>query len=523
MSKMKTVLKKIAIMLVVTLCMSTITIPNNIGIGVQTVEAASSVKINKSSATLIPGQKIQLKVSGTKSKIKWSSTKKSIAIVNSKGKVTAKKKGSCYIIATIGKKQHKCKVTVTELTSFALNKKALSIYAGKGYQLKIAYKPQKVNLSYTDVKWSSSNKSIASVNNKGYIRAYKKGTVYISAKAGKKVVKCKVTVKPAIVKVKSLKMSKTVLNMSTNDYAFLDVDITPSNATNKKVLWSSSNNKVVTVNQYGWVDSKAEGTAYITAKVDGITAKCKVIVKKKPVVSYINNRSVEYYDDEKVERLFWGFLDQDEEVTSGQGKVNIRIENNGENVYKKTFSYSKSDFSNWTNRVDGTRYLCSITIPIDDIKPGKNNNGVIYYQVIDKDGTFDEFSLNIYSIPQKTISVTLPELPTSVLDEVSLYNSITGKYRTGLCNINIQDVKISKDSTSLKVNITGDVTPFIDTVTWTSSHEYKFSLVLMKGDVVMKTYHVYTPKIYLNQKFECSAYFSELDNSEEYSLHITSY
>lgn len=161
MSKMKTVLKKIAIMLVVTLCMSTITIPNNIGIGVQTVEAASSVKINKSSAVLIPGQKIQLKVSGTKSKIKWSSTKKSVATVTSKGQVIAKKKGSCYIIAAIGKRQYKCKVTVTELTSFALNKKALSIYAGKNYQLKIAYKPQRVKLSYTDVKWSSSNKSIA--------------------------------------------------------------------------------------------------------------------------------------------------------------------------------------------------------------------------------------------------------------------------------------------------------------------------------------------------------------------------
>lgn len=114
-------------------------------------------------------------------------------------------------------------------------------------------------------------------------------------------------------------------------------------------------------------------------------------------------------------------------------------------------------------------------------------------------------------------------MPTSVLDEVSLYNSVTGKYSTGLCNINIQDVKISKDSTSLKVNITGDVTPFIDTVTWTSSLNYEFNVVLMKGDIVVDSYHVYTPKIYLNQKFECSANFYGLDNSEDYSLHITSY
>lgn len=289
MSKMKTVLKKIAIMLVVTLCMSTITIPNNIGIGVQTVEAASSVKINKSSAVLIPGQKIQLKVSGTKSKIKWSSTKKSVATVTSKGQVIAKKKGSCYIIAAIGKRQYKCKVTVTELTSFALNKKALSIYAGKNYQLKIAYKPQRVKLSYTDVKWSSSNKSIASVNNKGYIHAYKKGTVYISAKAGKKIVKCKVTVKPAIVKVQKITLSDISLKMTVGDRKQLKVKITPQNATNKTVFWSSSDKSIVNVTKNGYVNALSEGTAYIEVKVDGITSKCKVVVQ--PI--YITDFSVD--------------------------------------------------------------------------------------------------------------------------------------------------------------------------------------------------------------------------------------
>ena len=436
---MKNALKKISIILMVVICMATTAIPNNMGIGLQTVEAASSVKINKSSATLIPGQKIQLKVSGTKSKIKWSSTKKSIATVNSKGKVTAKKKGSCYIIATIGKKQHKCKVSVTELTSLTLNKKSLSIYVGKGFQLKVAYKPKKVKLLDSDIKWSSSNKSIVSVNSKGYVRAHKKGTAYITAKVGKKIVKCKVT------------------------------------------------------------------------------------VKKKSIVYYINNRSVNYYDDEKVERLFWGFLDQDEEVTSSQGKVNIRIENNGENVYKKTFLYNESDFSNWTSRINGTQYLCSIDIPIEDIKPGKNNDGIIYYQVIDKDGSFDEFSLYIYNLPQKTISVTFPKVPISVLDKVSLYDSIIGNRREGLCNINIQKIDIDKDNSSLKLKFIGNVTPFIDEVTWTFSHNYNFSVVLMKGDVVVSTNWVRTPEIYLNQKFECETSFYGLDNCEEYSLYIRSY
>lgn len=293
MGKMKNALKKISIILMVVICMATTAIPNNMGIGLQTVEAASSVKINKSSATLIPGQKIQLKVSGTKSKIKWSSTKKSIATVNSKGKVTAKKKGSCYIIATIGKKQHKCKVSVTELTSLTLNKKTLSIYVGQGFQLKAAYKPKKVKLLDSDVKWSSSNKSIVSVNSKGYVRAHKKGTAYITAKVGKKIVKCKVTVKPEIVNVQKITLSDMSLKMTVGDRKQLSVKITPQNATNKTVFWSSSDDSIVSVNNNGNINAQSEGTAYITAKVDGIIAECKVVVQPIYITDFLVDDEIE--------------------------------------------------------------------------------------------------------------------------------------------------------------------------------------------------------------------------------------
>ena len=67
------------------------------------VEAATKPKLNKKTATLIKGQTLTLKVSGTKTKVKWSSSNKKVANVNSKGKIVAKSKGVCNITAKVGK------------------------------------------------------------------------------------------------------------------------------------------------------------------------------------------------------------------------------------------------------------------------------------------------------------------------------------------------------------------------------------------------------------------------------------
>lgn len=74
------------------------------------VEAAQP-KLNKTKMTMYEGQKKTLKVN-RKAKVKWSSSNKRVAIVNKKGQVFAKKKGTVVIKAKIGKRVIKCKVTV---------------------------------------------------------------------------------------------------------------------------------------------------------------------------------------------------------------------------------------------------------------------------------------------------------------------------------------------------------------------------------------------------------------------------
>ena len=84
-----------------------------------TLNAQAAVKINKTKVSMVKGQYLTLKVTGTSKTVKWSSDKKSVAAVSSKGKVTAKKAGKATITAKVGKKKLYCKVTVSKTIDVA--------------------------------------------------------------------------------------------------------------------------------------------------------------------------------------------------------------------------------------------------------------------------------------------------------------------------------------------------------------------------------------------------------------------
>ncbi|WP_310603294.1 Ig-like domain-containing protein [Anaerosporobacter sp.] len=100
--------KRIITSLLVLLLVVTAIIPNT--------TAQAAVSISKSSLTTYEGDKTQLKITGTSKKVKWTSSKSSIASVDSTGKVTAKKKGTATITATVSSKKYTCKVTVKSAT-----------------------------------------------------------------------------------------------------------------------------------------------------------------------------------------------------------------------------------------------------------------------------------------------------------------------------------------------------------------------------------------------------------------------
>ena len=88
---------------------------------------------------------------------------------------------------------------------------------------------------------------------------------------------------PAEIRVASISLSNSTLELTVGDQASLDATISPDNATNKEISWASDNEAVVTVSSAGVVKALRAGTASITATTvdQGKTASCAVTVAEK--------------------------------------------------------------------------------------------------------------------------------------------------------------------------------------------------------------------------------------------------
>lgn len=163
------------------------------------------------------------------------------------------------------------------VTSVSLNKTAAALKTGETLQLTATVMP--VNAADKSVVWTTSNSSVATVSN-GKVYAKAEGKAVITAKAGGKQKQCSITVqeKNKNIAVKSIKLSKSNATVVKGNSIQLTASITPSNATNKSIEWSGNNNEVAIVSNSGKVTAKAVGTAVITAKIEGKTAKATIKV-----------------------------------------------------------------------------------------------------------------------------------------------------------------------------------------------------------------------------------------------------
>ena len=252
-----------------------------------------SVSLDKTKVTLEKGSTVTLKptvlTTSEDKSVTWTTSSKSIATVSSKGKVKGIKAGTATITCTSVATglSATCKVTVINGT-VTLNKTEAFIEKGKTTTLKATLTP--TTLEDMSVKWTSSDKTVATVSSSGKVKGVGYGTATITCTSVATGVSatCQVTIGKVVINMSdfSLKKTRTVTLVAT---------VYPTTLTDKSVTWKSSDTKVATVSSSGKVKGVGAGTATITctSNATGLKGTCTVTV-----LAASESRSIEGDDDE---------------------------------------------------------------------------------------------------------------------------------------------------------------------------------------------------------------------------------
>ena len=248
------------------------------------VIAVESITLNASEINLVKGSTATLSATvlpenATDKTVAWSSSDTAVATVDESGKVTGVNGGKAIITAKSGEKSATCEVTVTvPVESVALDQVSITIDVEQTVTLSATVTPE--DASDKTVAWSSSDTAIATVDESGKVTGVSGGKAIITAKSGEKTATCEVTV---TVPVESVALDQASITIDVEQTVTLSATVTPEDASDKTVAWSSSDTAIATVDESGKVTGVKEGKATITAKSGEKTATCEVTVQKKVI------------------------------------------------------------------------------------------------------------------------------------------------------------------------------------------------------------------------------------------------
>lgn len=210
----------------------------------------------------------------------FSSDNTDVAEIDDEGNITAKNPGEAKILVTAdGEYQLEKEVTLTvrqPVTGVFMPKTNVTVYMGSTGEL-LEYRILPDNATNQNVKWESKDDKIAAVDKNGHVKPVALGMTEITAESedGGFKAKCYVTVVNQIVNV-----SGVVIENQYKEDAFLKAGeginlvaaVSPANARNKTLRWSTTDEKIATVTQTGKVRALSEGKVKISvASVNGIS------------------------------------------------------------------------------------------------------------------------------------------------------------------------------------------------------------------------------------------------------------
>lgn len=198
---------------------------------------------------------------------------KDLEIAKNNGQDIWERGGSAYATLTIAE-------APVHVTSVTLNKDTLNLTVGNYETLTATVEPE--NADDKNVTWSSSDPTVATVDENGKVTAVKAGNAVITATAGGKKATCEVTVTSQPVPVTGISLDDA--EVSVGRTIQLKPKFTPADTTQRGVTWASSDETIATVDANGNIKGLAEGTVSITVTSTenaNVTATCTVTVTKK--------------------------------------------------------------------------------------------------------------------------------------------------------------------------------------------------------------------------------------------------
>ncbi|WP_235830897.1 Ig-like domain-containing protein [Flavobacterium ustbae] len=342
---------------------------------------------------------------------------------------------------------------VVAVTGVSISPTTVTVGLGTTQQLNATIAP--ANATNKNITWTSSNTAVATVNASGLVTGVAAGTATITVKTvdGNKTATSAITV--ATIPVSSVAVSPTSASLYAGNTQQLTATVSPTNATNKNITWSSNNIAVANVNSSGLVSAVSAGTATITATTQDGNKTATTTITVNPNTNF----TLYFYKPSNwgtgIKIYYWSALPTG--VLADASWPGVNMTNSGNGWYSYTFTNVTS-----TNLIfnDGTNQ----TADLSRNKTGWYMNGAWYdsnpgtgVAVTSVSLSPSSASLNVGGTQQLTPTV----LPSNATNKSVTYNSNNTAVATvnasglitavanGTATITVTTVDGSKTSTCL--------------------------------------------------------------------------
>ena len=413
----------------------------------------------------------------TSDKVVWSSSNEAVATVEN-GKITAVGGGKATITATAGKVSAACEVTVTVPAKGISLIESITLEKGAEKTLTATVDPEN---STDKVVWSSSDNTVATVDENGKVTAKAVGEATITATAGTATATCKVTV---VISATGVTLNKTAITLEKGTAETLTATVAPENSTDK-VVWSSSAPTIAEVDQNGKVTAVGGGKATITATAGKVSASCEVTVTVPVASITLNENTLELKkgatavltatvepSDADDKTVVWKSLNQDVATVDQNGKVTAVA----------------SGTAKITATAGGKTAECTVTvtnpatkIEIDDVTllTGSEKEIVIKTTPTDADDIGTVTYTSADETVAKVVNGKVQGLKAGTTTITATAGTLTAEFNVTVTDEEKPATSITLDKTTLSVEkgktdvLTATVLPAdtTDKVVWSSSNE----------------------------------------------------